>query len=243
MPAPVSPTQSIRAEIDELFAGGGELLSVVEQVARLHVCRKLVAKVPAHAQDQVKRAYRPIFDQIQQQGEAAGGLARRHAKRFIATYQRLYPSAVAGVAANLDALVVHLRFPTEHRQRIRPSNLIERTFGETRRRVKVIGRLPGEQSCLSLVWAVLDRAATGWHGLPMTPRALRRLQDLRRQLLPATRPDSSPRRWSTSPSPPPRSIMSEPASGAVYTAPETPPVLGPSYTPGYGWPGWGGPIR
>jgi transposase-like protein len=28
-------------------------------------------------------------------------------------------------------------------------------FGETRRRVKVIGLLPGQHSCLSLVWAVL----------------------------------------------------------------------------------------
>jgi hypothetical protein len=71
----------------------------------------------------------------------------------------------------------------EHWHRIRHSNFIERTFGETRRRVKVIGRLPGERSCLSLVWAVLDRASHGWRGLTMTPRALRLLQDLRRQLL------------------------------------------------------------
>jgi hypothetical protein len=49
--------------------------------------------------------------------------------------------------------------------------------------VKVIGRLPGESSCLSLVWAVLDRASRGWRGLTMTPKALRLLQDLRRQLL------------------------------------------------------------
>lgn len=41
------------------------------------------------------------------------------------------------------------------------SNFIERTFGETRRRVKVIGRFPGETSCVSLVWAVLDRASRG----------------------------------------------------------------------------------
>jgi putative transposase len=47
----------------------------------------------------------------------------------------------------------------------------------------VIGRLPGEASCLSLGWAVLDRAIRGWHGLTMTPKALRLLQDLRRQLL------------------------------------------------------------
>jgi putative transposase len=54
---------------------------------------------------------------------------------------------------------------------------------ESRRRVKVIGRLPGERSCLSLVWAVLDRASRGWHGLIMTPKGSRLLQDLRRQLL------------------------------------------------------------
>ena len=47
----------------------------------------------------------------------------------------------------------------------------------------MIGRLPGEQSCLSLIWAVLERASTGWRGLTMTPKALRRLQDLRRELL------------------------------------------------------------
>ena len=62
------------------------------------------------------------------------------------------------------------------------TNLIERTFGETRRRVKVIGRLPGERSCLSLVWAVLDRASRGWRGVVMTPAAVRLLQELRRQL-------------------------------------------------------------
>ena len=77
---------------------------------------------------------------------------------------------------------MHLRFPAEHWRRIRHSNFIERTFGETRRRTKVIGRLPGEISCLGLVWAVLDRASGGWRGLTMTPKALRLLQDLRRQL-------------------------------------------------------------
>jgi putative transposase len=155
----------------------------LHQRCLVHVCRNLIAKVPVHAQDQVKRDYWAIFDHIEADGEAARAEARRRAKRFIARWQPLYPAAVACVADNLDALVVHLLFPAEHRKRIRHSNLIERTFGETRRRVKVIGRLPGERSCLSLVWAVLDRASKGWRGLTMTPEALRRLQDLRRELL------------------------------------------------------------
>ena len=46
----------------------------------------------------------------------------------------------------------------------------------------MIGRLPGERTCLGLVWAVLDRASRGWRGVVMTPVAVRQLQDLRRQL-------------------------------------------------------------
>ena len=60
---------------------------------------------------------------------------------------------------------------------------IERSFGETKRRTKVIGRFPGETSAISLVWAVLDRASAGWRGLTMTPVGTRLLQDLRRSLL------------------------------------------------------------
>jgi len=89
------------------------------------------------------------------------------------------------VAARPDreGLTAYLRFPAEHHHRIRHSNFTERTFGDTRRRTKVIGRLPGETSCLTLVWAVLDRTSRGWRGLTMTADGLRLLQDLRRSLL------------------------------------------------------------
>src|SRR5438046_6354458 len=82
-----------------------------------------------------------------------------------------------------EGLTADLRFPAEHHNRVRHSNFIERTFGETRRRVKVIGRLPSETSCLNLVWAVLDRASRGWRGVNTTSTGLRLLHDLRRQLL------------------------------------------------------------
>jgi putative transposase len=94
-----------------------------------------------------------------------------------------YPAAVRCLLDGRDNLTVYLRFPREHWTRVRHSNFIERTFGETRRRVKVIGRLPGEHTCLSLVWAVLDRASRGWRGFTMTAAGLRLLQDLRRDNL------------------------------------------------------------
>jgi len=156
----------------------------LRQRCLVHRARNTLAKVSAHDQDEVKADLWAIFDVGDAEpGDQAVAVAHGQAAEFAAKWQRRYPSAVGCVTDDLASLTVHLRFPAEHWHRIRHSNFIERTFGETRRRVKVIGRLPGERSCLSLVWAVLDRASHGWPGLTMTPRALRLLQDLRRQLL------------------------------------------------------------
>ncbi len=114
---------------------------------------------------------------------------------FAGAWGGRYPAAVRSLLTDRASLTTYLRFPPEHHKRIRHSNFIERTFGETRRRVKVIGRFPGETSCVCLVWAVLDRAARGWRGFTMTSKGLRTLQDLRRALLhpPAPlRPAASP---------------------------------------------------
>jgi len=156
----------------------------LRQRCLVHRARNVLAKVSAHDQPQVKADFWAIFEVGDAEpGDQAIAVARRQAAAFAATWKARYPSAVACVTDDLASLTVHLRFPAEHWHRIRHSNLIERTFGESRRRTKVIGRLPGETSCLGLVWAVLDRASRGWRGLTMSPKALRRLQDLRRQLL------------------------------------------------------------
>ncbi len=99
-----------------------------------------------------------------------------------AKYGSAYPSAMKCLTTDREDLTAYLRFPAEHHNRVRHSNFILRTFGEARCRTKVIGRLPGETSCLTLVWAVLDRASRGWRGLTVTAGGLRMLQDLRRSL-------------------------------------------------------------
>jgi transposase-like protein len=172
--------------------GGAGLIGATELVfthsARqrclIHRERNVLAKVPKHAQDQVKRDYWAIWNGIEAEaGETAIAEATRRAKAFAAKWQKLYPAAVECLTTDVEHLTTYLRFPKEHWARIRHSNFIERTFGETRRRVKVIGRLPGERSCLSLVWAVLDRASRGWRGVEMSPKIVRQLQQLRHELL------------------------------------------------------------
>jgi putative transposase len=163
---------------EEVFPGS------LRQRCVVHKARNTIAKVPKAAQGEVKAAYWSIFDDITAApGDAAVAEAVRRAQAFEKQYRDLYPSAVSCVLNDIDSLTTHLRFPPEHWERVRHTNLLERTFGETRRRSKVIGRLPGERSCLSLVWAVLDRSSKGWRGLEQTPAGIRLLQDLRRQLL------------------------------------------------------------
>ena len=191
--------------------GGAGLIGAVELVfshsARqrclIHRARNVLAKVPKHAQDQVKKDFWAIWNGIDDDaGEAAVLEAEKRVKAFSAKWKKLYPTAVACLEDDLGHLTTYLRFPKEHWARIRHSNFIERTFGETRRRVKVMGRLPGERSCLSLVWAVLDRASRGWRGIEMTPKVVRELQLLRHELL----------------GPPRRSTGEEVVPGVVTTA-------------------------
>jgi putative transposase len=156
----------------------------LRQRCLIHRARNVLAKVPAHAQGEVKAAYWAIFDvPADTPPQNAEALVQQRIQTFAGSYHQTFPAAVRCLLDDRQALTGYLRFPREHWPRIRHSNFIERTFGETRRRVKVIGRLPGETSCTSLVWAVLDRASRGWRGFTVTATATRLLQDLRRQLL------------------------------------------------------------
>src|SRR5271157_5017604 len=157
----------------------------LRQRCLIHRARNVLAKVPKDAQADVKADYWAIFDLPDgiAPGLEAVTITQHRIDAFATRWGQSYPAAVRCLLAHRDSLTVYLRFPREHWQRIRHSNFIERTFGETRRRVKVIGRLPGEASCLNLVWAVLDRASRGWRGMTMAPTGTRLLNDIRHQLL------------------------------------------------------------
>jgi transposase-like protein len=77
---------------------------------------------------------------------------------------------------------MHLRYPTRHRRRWQSTNLLERSLGEVKRRTKVIGRFPGETSCLTLVWAVLDLVIThATDDIKFTELERQRLKSIRYQ--------------------------------------------------------------
>jgi transposase-like protein len=144
--------------------GAPGLIKAVEQCwpasDRQHCCvhrvRNLLAKLPEPQRDRVRQSYWQALDDAINERDAK--------QRLQALVDELekggFSSAARRLADDLDALVVHLRYPTRHRRRWRSTNLLERSLGEVKRRTKVMGRFPGEDSCLTLVWAVLDLLIT-----------------------------------------------------------------------------------
>src|SRR3954465_11315193 len=122
----------------------------------VHRARNLCAKLPERERERVKNAYWQALDDAINANDAK--------QRLQALVDQLdkagFTAAAKCLADDLDALVVHLRYPTRHRRRWRSTNLLERSLGEVKRRTKVMGRFPGEDSCLTLVWAVPDLLIT-----------------------------------------------------------------------------------
>jgi transposase-like protein len=135
------------------------------QRCSVHRLRNVLAKLPERADlhARVRAAYWAALDGATSPAQAETGL-----RALVGSLAREYPSAAACLAEDLPALTVHLAYPLRLRKRLRSTNLLERSLEEVRRRTKVIGRFPGETSCLTMAWAVMDLVIAGGKGLGLT---------------------------------------------------------------------------
>ena len=155
------------------------------QRCTVHRLRNLLAKLPDEHQNSVRARYWQALDDAT--GHRDGERRLRELVGWLSDHG--FASAAACLADDLKALCVHLRYPLKHRRRWRSTNLLERSLGEVRRRTKVIGRFPGETSCLSLCWAVLDLIITHSNSLTFTDLEQLALQRLTRERTGSTTPE------------------------------------------------------
>jgi transposase-like protein len=101
---------------------------------------------------------------------------------FVRTYERELPAATACFVDDFAACTAHLKLPLTHRKATRTTNLLERLFGEERRRSKVIPHAFGERAVMKLMFAALLRASETWRGIRITEFELRQLTLLRNEL-------------------------------------------------------------
>ncbi len=98
---------------------------VDRQRCTVHRLRNVLAKLPQRERERVRLAYWRALD------EATGvENGKRRLRTLIGELDGAgFAAAAACLADDLDALVVHLRYPLRHRRRWRSTNLLERSLG------------------------------------------------------------------------------------------------------------------
>ena len=141
-----------------------------------HKMRNLEAKVPLEKWPELKSAAWSAYT------AASPKLAELLRDEFVRSYERELPAATACFLDDFAACIAHLKLPLAHRKATRTTNLLERLFGEERRRSKVIPHAFGERAVMKLMFAALLRASESWRGIRITEFELRQLSLLRNEL-------------------------------------------------------------
>ena len=103
----------------------------------------MLAKIPTAMQPEIRDGYWAVFDIDDATTEPCPRLLELVGVRltaFGARYGTTCPVAMKILLTDRQGLTACLRFPAERDHRIRHTNFIERTFGETRCRAKVTAR-------------------------------------------------------------------------------------------------------
>lgn len=115
-----------------------------------HKMDNVLAYVPHRQQETVRAELKAIFYQDSREQ------AEQELAAFVAKYEALYPSAVACLQRDLEACLTFYDFPREHWRYLRTTNIIERLFGEVKRRShKMAAAFRNENSCLLMFYAVI----------------------------------------------------------------------------------------
>jgi len=134
--------------------------------------RNIINKLPHVARPMLRKLIRKAFTAA----TYAKGLSE--ARAIIVEYRDAFPAAMRCLEQDLEECLTSLRFPFLHRRHIRSTNLLERLFGEGKRRTKIIPRFTSEASGMALIFAVLVDASEGWRGVRIKPYIQERLRQM-----------------------------------------------------------------
>ena len=93
--------------------------------------------------------------------------AKAQAEIFTQEYRVILPALVECLEKDLDACLAYMNHPANRWKHIRTSNLIERSFKEVKRRVKVMEQFPTEESCIRILFTLLQMQNEVWEGRPI----------------------------------------------------------------------------
>lgn len=179
--------RGLRAPLVAVSDGNPGVWAAVEEVwphslrqrCQKHRMENVLERVPVEHHGEVKVA---IYTAFHHEGSYEEGLAL--ARKVVEKYEKKFPEAMRILSTDLEACLTVLKLPLKHRRPVRTTNLLERLFGENRRRTKVIPHFFQEGAAMKLIYATLVAASQKWRGVEITTVMYRELTTLREELLP-----------------------------------------------------------
>jgi transposase-like protein len=116
----------------------------------LHKMENVLGYIPEKHHELVRPELKAIFYQANREK------ADQEVGAFIARYENVYPTAIECLKRDLEACLTFYNFPSKHWKYIRTTNIIERLFGEVKKRShKMAAAFHNENSCLLMFYAVI----------------------------------------------------------------------------------------
>lgn len=115
-----------------------------------HKMENVLGYIPEKHHELVRPELKAIFYQDSREK------ADQEVAAFIAKYEQVYPTAIECLKRDLEACLTFYNFPEKHWRYIRTTNIIERLFGEVKKRShKMAAAFRNENSCLLMFYAVI----------------------------------------------------------------------------------------
>jgi transposase-like protein len=128
------------------------------QRCQVHLMRELLNKAAWQDRAQLARDLKAVY--ASEENEQCLAAAQAVADKWEQKYPRVARALREGVE---DTLAV-LRWPREHRRRLRTTNMIERQMREFRKRTRKVSIFPNEGSCVRLFGAMCLELSEKWQG-------------------------------------------------------------------------------
>lgn len=132
------------------------LLGSCYQRCKVHLMRNILGRV-SHRD---KKAFSEKLKQIWVQPDRKSAV--RTARIFMAEYRQRYPEAIAVLAEGLEDSLQFYAFPEMDPRKISSTNVLERLNKEIRRRSRVVGVFPSEDSYVRLLCCYLIEYTEDW---------------------------------------------------------------------------------
>jgi transposase-like protein len=126
------------------------------QRCKVHFMRNILAHVSHREKDAFAKQLKEIWL------APTDGLARQRAEALAETYQKRFPKAIDTLDKGLEDSLSFYSFPALDARKIASTNMLERLNKEIRRRTRVVGIFPNQESYVRLVTTYLIEYAEDW---------------------------------------------------------------------------------